>query len=92
MKFTWHAKKAARNLKDHHVSFKEAATIFSDPLARTFDDPDHSFGELRFVTIGVSEQGRLLIVSHAERGDVIRIISARETTRGERKLYEEEET
>jgi uncharacterized DUF497 family protein len=90
MDFDWDVKKAARNLKNHRVSFKEAATIFDDPLARTFDDPDHSLDEQRFITIGISEQGKLLIAAHSDRGDAIRIISARETTRGERKLYEEE--
>jgi uncharacterized DUF497 family protein len=90
MDFAWDAKKAARNLRNHRVSFKEAAAIFDDPLARTFDDPDHSLDEQRFITIGMSEQGKLLIVAHSDRGDAIRIISARETTRGERKLYEEE--
>ncbi|MDT7541006.1 MAG: uncharacterized protein QOE33_910 [Acidobacteriota bacterium] len=90
MDFDWDAKKAARNLKEHRISFKEAATIFGDPLARTFDDPDHSLEEQRFITIGVSGQGTLLIVAHSDRGDTTRIISARETTRGERKLYEEE--
>jgi uncharacterized DUF497 family protein len=90
MDFDWDVKKAARNLKNHRVSFKEAATIFDDPLARTFDDPDHSLDEQRFITIGISEQGKLLIVAHSDRGDATRIISARETTHGERKLYEEE--
>lgn len=90
MDFDWDVKKAVRNLKNHRISFKEAATIFGDPLARTFDDPDHSLDEQRFITIGLSEQGKLLIVAHSDRGRVTRIISARETTHGERKLYEEE--
>jgi uncharacterized DUF497 family protein len=91
MNFEWDAKKATRNIKDHGVTFKEAATVFGDPLAFTFGDPDHSFDEQRFVTIGVSERGKLLIVAHADHDDTIRLISARETTHGERKLYEEED-
>lgn len=90
MNFEWDAKKAAINVRRHHITFKEAATVFGDTLAFTFNDPDHSFGERRFITIGLSLQGKLLIVAHADRGNTIRIISARETTRAERKLYEEE--
>jgi uncharacterized DUF497 family protein len=90
MNFEWDTKKAAGNVKRHGVSFKEAAAVFGDPFAFTFNDPDHSLNERRFITIGFSEEGRLLIVAHADRDDAIRIISARETTRAERKLYEEE--
>lgn len=90
MDFDWDDWKAARNLKKHRVSFAEAATIFGDPLSRTYGDPDHSLDEQRHVTIGISERGRLLIVSHTEQADGIHIISARETTRAERSLYEEE--
>jgi uncharacterized protein len=72
------------------VSFDEAASVFFDSLSTTGNDPDHSFGERRFVTFGVSSAGRLLVVSHVEDGDVIRIITAREATR-ERKIYEEED-
>ena len=90
MDFDWNDRKAARNLKKHRVSFTEAATIFGDPLSLTYNDPDHSFDERRFITIGISERGRLLIVSHTEQDDAIHIISARETTRAERSLYEEE--
>jgi len=71
------------------VSFQEASSVFFDPLSATGDDPDHSVGESRFVTFGVSSSGRLLVVAHAERGEAIRIISVRRATRAERKLYEE---
>jgi len=88
--FEWHLKKAAKNLKKHKVSFKEAATVFGNPLSITYPNPDHSIDEDRFITIGESRQGRLLMIAHTERGDNIRIISAREATRQERKFYEEE--
>jgi uncharacterized DUF497 family protein len=90
MEFEWDAGKAALNLRKHGVSFKDAATVFGDPLAITFPDPDHSVDENRFITVGLSERGKLLIIAHADGGDALRIISARETARGERKLYEEE--
>ena len=89
MNFEWDPAKAAANLRKHGVSFKEAATIFADALAVTYFDPDHSFEESRFVTVGVARSGRLLIVAHTDRDDNIRIISARKTTRRERKQYEE---
>ena len=76
MDFEWDPDKAARNLAKHGVSFPEAATVFGDPLAVTFSDPGHSDDEDRFVTFGHSEAGRLLIVSHTDREDRIRIISA----------------
>lgn len=91
MLFEWDDDKATGNIKKHGVSFKEAATVFGDPLAVTYNDPDHSMRESRFITIGLSEQGKLLVVAHADRGDNIRIISARDTTHSERKLYEEGE-
>lgn len=89
MKYEWHRAKAAENLAKHGVSFEEAATVFRDPLSQTGLDPDHSLEEERFVMFGVSTRGRLLVVGHAERGDTIRIISARPATPGERKIYEE---
>lgn len=89
MQLAWDEKKAAINLAKHGVSFEEAATVFGDPLSDTFDDPDHSTEERRFVIIGMSENGRMLIVAHTDEGDVVRLISARETTRGERVFYEE---
>ena len=87
--FEWDPRKAAHNLRKHHVSFGEAATAFGDKLSVTFADPDHSEEEDRCITIGLSRRDRLLIVSHADRGDRIRIISARVTTRSERNIYEE---
>ena len=90
MIFEWDPKKAAINLRRHKVSFKEAATVFSDPLSFVVVDPDHSIEENRFLIIGQSHRRRLLIVSHAEQDDRIRIISARELTRTEREAYEEE--
>lgn len=89
MDFEWNPQKAARNVQKHRVSFSEAATVFDDPLSSTAPDPDHSIDEDRFLIVGVSHQGRLLIVSFAERGDRLRIISARELTRIERETYEE---
>ena len=76
MRFEWDDEKAARNLAKHGISFQEAATVFGDSLSDTFDDPDHSVEERRFLIIGTSRQGRMLIVSHTDDGEVIRIISA----------------
>jgi len=90
MEFEWDPQKAAKNLSKHKVSFTEAATVFDDPLSVTVADPDHSMEEDRFIIVGQSYRRRLLIVSFAERGDRIRIISARELTRTERRAYEEE--
>ena len=89
MKFEWDAAKAADNVAKHGVSFEEAATVFRDTLSVTGLDPDHSIDEERLVIFGVSPSGRLLVVAHTERGDTIRIISARPTTPTERKIYEE---
>lgn len=89
MGFEWDGKKAKGNLRKHGVSFEEASTAFRDPLSATARDPDHSIGEDRFVTFGISFRGRLLVVSHAERGENVRIISARLAKKGERKIYEE---
>lgn len=88
MDFDWDKRKAAYNLAKHSVSFTEAATVFYDPLSISFGDPDHSTDEDRYITVGMSDRGRLLIVSHADRDDMIRIISARLTTTRERKIYE----
>ena len=88
MKFNWDTSKAQENLLDHGISFEEATTVFGDPLAGTIPDPDHSVGEARFLTIGWTANGRLIVVSHIEEGDTIRIISAREATAHERKQYE----
>jgi len=88
MQFQWDRVKAKKNKIKHKVSFDEAITVFYDPLSATFDDLDHSFDEQRFVTIGHSSHGRLLVVAHTERGKVIRIISARAATAHERKRHE----
>ena len=91
MRFAWDPNKAAKNLKKHGVDFREAATIFDDTLSTSFADPDHSVGEARFLTIGVSKLLRILVVAHTESGDTIRIISARPATRRERWSYAEED-
>ena len=88
MKFEWDEGKAVANLKRHGVPFHEAATVFGDPLAITFSDPDHSIGEHRFLTFGLSLRNRLLVVAHTERNGKTRIISARQATRHERTIYE----
>lgn len=88
MQFEWDRTKAEQNLKRHRVSFDEAVTVFYDPLAATFDDPDHSVGARRFITVGHSSHERLLVVVHVERGDNLRIISARLATARERKRHE----
>ena len=89
MRFTWDPRKAAANLKKHKVSFDEGSTIFNDPLAGTIPDPEHSVNESRFVTIGVSSFGRLLVVCYCEEeSEHIEIISTREATPHERKQYE----
>ena len=89
MKFEWDSRKAAANLTKHRVAFEEAATAIRDDFAATVQDPDHSLRESRFITFGTSSSGRLLMVSHTERGDIVRIISARLATRTERKIYDE---
>jgi uncharacterized DUF497 family protein len=89
MQFEWDPDKAAANEKKHGVSFHEAATVFGDPLAITFDDQDHSVNEQRYITFGLSGLNRLIVVSHTDREDRIRIISARLMTRMEVRIYEE---
>jgi uncharacterized protein len=89
MEFEWDPQKDAANRRKHAVGFREAATVFGDPLATTFPDLDHSIGERRFLTIGASANGRVLVVAHTEHEQTIRIISARSVTRAERKFYEE---
>ena len=88
--FEWDVPKARSNLAKHAVAFEEASTIFGDPLSLTIPDPEHSKIEDRFVTIGSAFTGKLLVVVHTDRGDNIRIISARRANRRERKFYEEE--
>jgi uncharacterized DUF497 family protein len=91
VQFEWDPAKDRRNRARHRVSFEEAATVFGDPLAWTIDDPDHSTGEARYLTTGVSSGGRVVIVSHTYRARRIRIISARIATNAERHVYEEGE-
>jgi uncharacterized protein len=88
--FDWDPAKALANLKKHGVSFEEAVSVFADPLSLNMPDPLHSEDEQRFLVLGVSTQNRILVVAYAERGDRIRIISARTATRRERHGYEEE--
>lgn len=90
MEFEWDTEKAASNLAKHGVSFAEAMTVFADPLEIMIADPDHSDSEFRFVSIGASATGRLLVVAYTERGGRTRIISAREATPKERRQYESE--
>jgi len=89
MEFEWDPKKADVNKRKHGVIFQEGTTVFGDPLAITYVDPDHSEDEERHITFGLSSQRKLLVVSHAHRGSRTRIISARVMTRMERKIYEE---
>ena len=88
MEFEWDPEKAAANAKKHGVEFAEAMTVFSDPLEVTISDPDHSEGEQRFVSIGVSTSQRLVVVVYTERAGRTRIINAREAISQERKHYE----
>ena len=88
MRFEWDPNKAEINKAKHGVSFDEATTVFGDPLALTFGDPDHSEGEFRYLTFGVSSTNEPLVVAHTDRGDTIRIISGRRMTRRERRDHE----
>ena len=88
MEFEWDPDKAEANLTKHNVSFHEASTVFGDPLALTFNDPDHSIKEHRFITFGHSRLNHILVIVHVERTGKTRIISARRATRQERKIYE----
>jgi uncharacterized protein len=90
MQFEWDPKKAKENLKKHGVSFDEAVTAFYDPFSATFDDPDHSIDEQRFITIGYSSRPRLPVISHTERGKNTRIVTARPATSHERKNHEKQ--
>ena len=89
MEFEWNPNKAVINLEKHNISFQEATTVFNDPLSMTFPDPDHSIGENRYIMIGMSRSGQLLVVSHTDRENRTRIISARKASRHERRFYEE---
>lgn len=87
--FEWDEEKAKANLRKHKVSFEEAKTVFNDPLLMTFPDPEYSFSERRYLNIGHSSKGRVIIVVHTEREASIRIISCRKATKPERRDYEE---
>ncbi len=87
--FEWDKDKAKRNRRDHKVSFEEGRTVFGDPFSVTIPDPDHSYGEERYIDIGESMNGRLLVVVYTEYPPYIRIISCRKATRKERDIYEE---
>ena len=89
LRFDWDPDKVAANEEKHGVRFSEAATAFGDPLSITIPDPEHSEGEARFILVGLSYLGRLVVVAHAENEDSIRIISARLATRAERRSYEQ---
>ena len=88
MQFGWDSNKEARNKAKHGVAFVEACTVFEDPLSSTVPDPDHSEGEARFLTVGVSTEGRPLVAAHTEQDDRIRVMSSRLMTRRERQAYE----
>jgi len=87
--YEWDPKKAQSNLRKHRVSFEEAASVFLDPLATTYPDPDHSDEEYRAITVGSSAKQRVIFLFHTQRKDRIRIIGARKATARERKQYEE---
>ena len=89
MKFEWNLQKSESNYAKHRVSFEEAATVFQDALSFTFPDPDHSIGESRYLIIGRSRFNQLLVVVHTDRGEAVRIISARKATRREKRFYEQ---
>jgi uncharacterized DUF497 family protein len=89
LNFEWDEAKAQENLRKHKVSFEEAKTVFGDPFLWTFPDPHHSDFEDRYLSIGCSSKGRVLVVSHTERRGKIRIISCRKATVAERRAYEE---
>ena len=86
--FEWDKRKEAVNIRKHGASFHEASTVFLDPLSMTFYDPDHAEDEDRYITLGMTKNGRLLFVSHADRGDRVRVSSAREASKLERNGYE----
>ncbi|MEK6767242.1 MAG: BrnT family toxin [Planctomycetota bacterium] len=88
LNFEWDEEKEKSNLKKHRVSFEEATTVFIDPFSMTIPDPDHSVDEQRYIDIGSSDKGRVLVVVYTERGSNIRIISCRKATPSERTLYE----
>lgn len=88
--FEWHREKAMENLRKHNVSFEEAKTVFDDPFSVTIADPEHSTDEDRYIDIGLSARGQMLVVVYTERGSNIRIISCRKATSAERRTYDQE--
>ena len=90
MVFVWDPGKAAANLTKHHIDFREAATVFDDLLSTAFPDAAHSISERRFLIVGASARGRVLVVAYTEQAEIVRIISARPATRRERRFYEED--
>ena len=88
--FEWNDDKARANVRKHGISFARAALAFSDPLSVTIDDPDHSNDEARFLLLGATPDGLIVVVAHTDRGDNVRIISARKATRAEKRAYERE--
>ncbi len=89
--FEWDEDKAVANFKKHKIGIEEAKTVFADPFSITIDDPTHSIEEQRFVDIGASADGKILVVSYTERERKIRLISCRKATKAERRIYEERE-
>ncbi len=89
LSFEWDEEKAAENYRKHKITFEEGVMVFGDLFSVTIDDPVHSANEQRFVDIGASEEGRVLVVSYTERGTQVRIMSCRKATRNERRQYEE---
>lgn len=89
--FEWHEEKAAINLKKHRISFEEAKTVFNDPMSITIADPDHSIDDERYIDIGISSRGQILVVVYTERNENIRLISCRPATKTEQRLYEQYE-
>jgi uncharacterized DUF497 family protein len=87
--FAWDNEKASENVRKHGISFEEALTVFGDPLSITIEDVYHGVGEVRMLTMGYSNYPRFLVVVHTDRGNIVRIISARLATRRERRTYEE---
>jgi uncharacterized protein len=92
VEFEWDPEKAAANIKRRRISFSEAGSVLEDPLSTTFPDEAHSEEEMRFLTIGASRRGRILVMAHTERNDTVRIMSARRATRREREFYEQGES
>lgn len=90
MVFIWDPAKAAANLTKHHIDFREAATVFDNLLSTAFPDADYSISERRFLIVGASVHGRVLVVAYREQAEIVRIISARPATRRERRFYEED--